>query len=47
MPQGEWVRVAATAESAGDGLAVVDTRLADERGEFGHAHQTLFLNRAT
>lgn len=47
MPQGEWVRVAAVTESAGNGLAVVDTRLADEHGEFGHAHQTLFLNRTT
>ncbi|WP_298287292.1 acyl-CoA thioesterase domain-containing protein [Novosphingobium sp.] len=47
MPQGEWIRVAATTESAGNGLAVVDTRLADEHGEFGHAHQTLFLNRTT
>ena len=45
MPQGEWVRVAAVTESAGNGLAVVDTRLADEHGEFGHAHQTLFLDR--
>lgn len=45
MPKGEWVRVAATTESAGNGLAVVDTRLADEHGEFGHAHQTLFLDR--
>ena len=30
---------------AGNGLAVVDSRLADLRGEFGHAHQTLFLDR--
>jgi hypothetical protein len=45
MPQGQWVRVAATTESAGNGMAVVDTRLADEIGEFGHAHQTLFLDR--
>jgi acyl-CoA thioesterase len=47
MPQGEWVRVDAITESAGNGLAVVDTRLADEHGEFGHAHQTLFLDRRT
>lgn len=45
MPEGEWVRIAAETESAGNGLAVVDSRLADLRGEFGHAHQTLFLDR--
>ncbi len=45
MPEGEWVRIAAETESAGNGLAVVDSRLADQRGEFGHAHQTLFLDR--
>lgn len=44
MPVGEWIRVAATTESAGNGTAVVDTRLSDEHGEFGHAHQTLFIN---
>ena len=45
MPRGEWIRVQATTESAGNGIAVVDTRLADEEGEFGHAHQTLFMER--
>lgn len=45
LPEGEWVRIAAETESAGNGLAVVDSRLADQRGEFGHAHQTLFLDR--
>lgn len=45
MPKGPWVRVAASTESAGNGIAVVDTRLADLDGEFGHAHQTLFLDR--
>lgn len=45
MPRGEWIRVQAITESAGNGIAVVDTRLADEHGEFGHAHQTLFMER--
>lgn len=44
-PQGEWVRVAAASESAGNGLAIVTTQLDDELGRFGHAHQTLFLDR--
>jgi acyl-CoA thioesterase len=45
MPHGEWIRLAATSESAGNGIAIVDSRLADVHGEFGHAHQTLFLAR--
>ena len=45
MPAGEWVRIAAETDSAGNGIAVVHSRLADERGEIGHAHQTLFLDR--
>lgn len=43
MPLGKWIRVAATTESAGNGIAIVDTRLSDEHGEIGHAHQTLFV----
>lgn len=45
MPEGEWVRIAAETDGAGNGLAIVHARLADERGEIGHAHQTLFLDR--
>lgn len=45
MPHGPWLRIAAASEGAGNGLAVVHSRLADELGEFGHAHQTLFLDR--
>lgn len=45
MPQAGWLRVAATTQSAGNGVAVVDARLADEQGDIGHAHQTLFLDR--
>jgi len=45
MPQGPWLRLAAATEGAGNGLAVVHSRLADELGEFGHAHQTLFLSQ--
>lgn len=44
-PKGEWVRVSAETESAGNGVAVVATRLADAEGAFGHAHQTLYLDR--
>jgi len=45
MPEGPWLRVSAMTESAGNGTAVVATRLSDERGEFAHAHQTLFIDR--
>ncbi|MEZ5709789.1 MAG: thioesterase family protein [Blastomonas sp.] len=45
MPEGEWIRIAAQTESAGNGIAIVHSRIADEGGEIGHAHQTLFLDR--
>src|SRR3546814_5271344 len=45
MPEGEWIRIAAETDGAGNGIAIVHARLADERGEIGHAHQTLFLDR--
>lgn len=45
MPEGAWVRLAAETGSAGNGIAIVHARLADEQGEIGHAHQTLFLDR--
>lgn len=45
MPQGEWVRIAAETGSAGNGIAIVHSTLADEQGELGHAHQTLFLDK--
>lgn len=45
MPAGEWVRIAAETESAGNGIAIVHSKLADEQGELGHAHQTLFLDQ--
>jgi acyl-coenzyme A thioesterase PaaI-like protein len=45
MPVGQWVRVDAKTESAGNGIAIVDTRLSDEFGELGHAHQTLFVEK--
>lgn len=44
-PQGDWVRAAAETQGAGNGVAIVATRLADTDGEFGHAHQTLYLDR--
>lgn len=46
-PHGAWLRVAAETESAGNGIAVVAARLADEAGAFGHAHQTLYIDRRT
>lgn len=45
MPMGPWVRIAAETRSAGNGMAIVDTHLADLGGALGHAHQTLFLDR--
>ena len=45
MPRGEWLRLAAHTDSAGNGTAVVDSCLSDADGDFGHAHQTLFLDR--
>ena len=44
-PQGEWLRLASRADSAGNGIAIVDATLSDETGDFGHAHQTLFLDQ--
>jgi len=45
MPRGPWARVQARTRSAGNGIAVVETQLADLEGIVGHAHQTLFVDR--
>lgn len=45
MPEGPWMRLASHSDSAGNGIAVVDTTLSDLTGDVGHAHQTLFLDR--
>ena len=42
-PVGAWVLVDAVTISAGAGVGLVNSTLADERGVFGRAHQTLFL----
>lgn len=42
-PVSTWIFVDAATSSAGDGSALVNTVLADERGPFARAHQTLFV----
>ncbi|MDP2258608.1 MAG: thioesterase family protein [Caulobacter sp.] len=42
-PESTWIFVDAETTSAGDGAALVNTVLADERGPFARAHQTLFV----
>ena len=44
LPQGEWILLETTSASSGNGIGVVDTRLGDVTGMFGHAHQTVFLD---
>ncbi len=43
-PVGEWVLIDAVTTSAGLGVGLVNSRLADQQGVFGRAHQTLFLS---
>jgi acyl-coenzyme A thioesterase PaaI-like protein len=45
MPEVGWVKLDAETLSAGNGIALVDGRIADERGPLGRTHQTLFLER--
>lgn len=47
LPQGDWLLLDATSESSGNGIGIVHTRLGDVAGMFGHAHQTVFLDRRT
>lgn len=44
LPQSEWILLDSTSTSAANGIGVVHTRLGDEMGMFGHAHQTVFLD---
>lgn len=44
-PESDWIFVAAKTISAGDGTGLVETILADRRGSFGRAHQTLFIEQ--
>ncbi|WP_148216874.1 thioesterase family protein [Phenylobacterium zucineum] len=42
-PESEWVLIDARTLSAGNGVGLVDSILADRRGPFARAHQTLFI----
>jgi hypothetical protein len=46
QPRGAWARVQSRTRSAGNGIAIVDTLLADLEGTVGHAHQTLFVTKS-
>ena len=43
-PRTAWVHLAAETNALGNGLALVDSVLCDEEGEFARAHQTLFID---
>jgi hypothetical protein len=45
LPQGEWLLIDASSESAGNGIAIVSSRIADKFGMIGTAHQTVFLDK--
>jgi hypothetical protein len=42
-PETDWIFVDAETISAGDGTGLVNSTLADRRGPFARAHQTLFV----
>jgi hypothetical protein len=42
-PESDWIFVDAKTISAGDGTGLVNSTLADRRGPFARAHQTLFV----
>ncbi len=41
----EWLLIDAGSESAGNGIALVHSRISDRDGAIGMAHQSLFLNQ--
>ena len=43
MPEGEWLGMSARTELASEGVGTAHARLFDERGYFGQAMQTLFV----
>jgi acyl-coenzyme A thioesterase PaaI-like protein len=43
-PEGEWILLDAQTETAGNGLGLVSSTLADARGAFARCHQTLFID---
>lgn len=43
MPEGEWLGMSARTEIASEGVGTVHARLFDDRGYFGKALQTLFV----
>lgn len=44
-PRGPWLLIDARSESAGNGIGMVHSRLGDQDGMIGMAHQTVFLDR--
>lgn len=44
LPVGEWLLIDAETISAGNGLALVSTVMADRLGPFARTHQSLFVN---
>lgn len=44
-PRGQWLLIDAQSESAGNGIGLVHSRLGDQAGMIGMAHQTVFLDR--
>jgi len=45
LPRSPWILIDATSESAGNAIAISNTRLGDRDGLFGSAHQSIFLDR--
>lgn len=45
IPRGPWLLIDTRSESAGNGIGVVHSRLGDQDGMIGMAHQTVFLDR--
>lgn len=43
LPQSEWLMVDATSDAAGNGIVIANSRLGDQHGMFGSAHQSIFL----
>lgn len=43
-PRGEWLLLDAATQTAGNGLGLVNSVLADAEGPFARCHQTLFIN---
>jgi acyl-CoA thioesterase len=44
LPEGEWLLIDAETISAGNGMALASTVMADRQGVFARTHQTLFVS---